>query len=141
MQNVLLCIALYAKCPFYLLLHMQSVLIMYCFICKVTPLNLLRYNIMQSDLVRMPTLGGAVSSFSMARSTIFSFSLSFCAKSFIIPCDEVWFQRRSESTGILRRQPILQKSAVGQRTFWKHSVQPINCWWVGCCAVKKNRFT
>ena len=27
--------ALYAKCPYYLMLYMQSVLIIYCFVCKV----------------------------------------------------------------------------------------------------------
>jgi hypothetical protein len=32
----LLCSALYAKCPYYVLLYMQSVLIMQCFICKVS---------------------------------------------------------------------------------------------------------
>ena len=28
--------ALYAKCPYYLVLYMQTLLIMYCFICKVS---------------------------------------------------------------------------------------------------------
>ena len=31
----LLCSGLYATCPYYVVVYMQSVLIIYCFICKV----------------------------------------------------------------------------------------------------------
>ena len=53
--------ALHAKCPSYVMLYMQSVLIIYCFICKVSllfsalcakcPYYVVLYNIMQSVLI------------------------------------------------------------------------------------------